>query len=52
MSRASDEWAHDKARGLLDATGPEYKKATGFRNAREAMAAKKAKGKKNAPKTK
>lgn len=37
MSEASDEWAHDKARGLLDATGEEYKAATGFNNASEAM---------------
>jgi hypothetical protein len=41
MSEASDEWAYDKARGLLDATGDEYKAATGFNNAREAMAATK-----------
>ena len=39
MSKASDEWAYDKARGLLDATGDEYKAATGFNNATEAMTA-------------
>lgn len=40
MSREADEWAYDKERGLLDATGEEYKAKTGFRNAREAMAGK------------
>lgn len=39
MSRAEDEWAYDKERGLLDATGDEYKAKTGFNNATEAMAA-------------
>lgn len=37
MSIESDEWEYDKARGLLDATGEEYREKTGFNNASEAM---------------
>ena len=47
MSKESDEWAFDKARGLLDATGDEYRASTGFNNATEAMAAIKDKNIKN-----